>query len=934
MKKFFKILGIIVLVLIIILFTAPVLFKGKIVSLVNEQLKQNLNANASFSDVSLSFFRHFPNLSIRIGGLSVVGIEEFEGDTLASIKSVDISVDVVSAIKMENIEVKHIVIDKPFMNAIVLKDGTANWDIVPETEEEEEVTDTTAAEFTTKIALKLFRIDDARIHYTDYSSGMNASLDNFGFSLKGDLGQDFSALVIDSETERLNFTMDGIRYLKNVLLKLHIDVDANLKESIYKLNENSVALNALVLSFDGSVEMPESGDIITNLDFKTNEADFKTLLSLVPAIYMTDFEELKTTGKLKLDGKVSGAVTEEATPNVDLTLAVKDATFSYPDLPKTAKDIQIDVAVHYDGVQADNTTVDVNRFHIDLGGNPIDLKLNLRNPETDPFTNGTLKAALDLATITDIIPLEDTELRGIINASLDWMGKLSSIENEQYEDFKADGNISITNLYYNSPDVPKALTINKSIMSFSPKALELVNLDAKLGGSDFVVKGKLTNYIPYLLDAKTVQGKLSLVSHTIDVNEFMESGDEEEVAVAEEDTAAMAVIEVPRNIDFIFNASIGNLKYDKLDINDVEGYIYARDGILVMENLSMKTLDGSLTLSGDYNTQDLKNPLVDLKINAQGIDIPKSFAAFDVLGKIAPIAKNATGKVSLGMSFTSLLKSDMTPVMNSISGDGRLASDRIGIKGGKTFTAIGQALKTDALNDIVLNNVDLKFEIQNGTLQVDPFETKMGDVSIQIGGEQTFDNTLNYDINLLAPRSLLGLENPVVNNLYSQASASGVNITRSETVDMLVKVTGALTDPKVTLNLKENVVNRVDEVKEEVKEAAKEVIEEKTEEIKEDTKAKAREEADKIMKEAEKQADQIRKEAKKSADAVRWEANNNANKLLEEAKNPIAKRAAEPAAKKIRDEGEEKAKKIESEADTKATKILQDAQKRADALLK
>ena len=76
-----------------------------------------------------------------------------------------------------------------------------------------------------------------------------------------------------------------------------------------------------------------------------------------------------------------------------------------------------------------------------------------------------------------------------------------------------------------------------------------------------------------------------------------------------------------------------------------------------------------------------------------------------MLGKIAPIAKNATGKVSLGMSFTSLLKSDMTPVMNSISGDGRLASDRIGIKGGKTFTAIGQALKTDALNDIVLNNV-------------------------------------------------------------------------------------------------------------------------------------------------------------------------------------------------------------------------------------
>jgi hypothetical protein len=167
--------------------------------------------------------------------------------------------------------------------------------------------------------------------------------------------------------------MDGIRYLKDVLMKMHVGVDANLKDAIYKLNENSFSLNDLTLSWNGSLEMPESGDIITNLDFKTSNTDFKTLLSLVPAIYLNDFSDLKTTGSLKLEGKVIGAVNETTTPDVDAKLLVNNATFSYPDLPKSAKNIQLDVNIHYDGKQADNTTVDINKFHVDLGDNPVDL---------------------------------------------------------------------------------------------------------------------------------------------------------------------------------------------------------------------------------------------------------------------------------------------------------------------------------------------------------------------------------------------------------------------------------------------------------------------------------------------------------------------------------------------------------------------------------
>lgn len=934
MKKFFKVLILVVLVILVVLAVTPFLFKGKIIKLANEQLEQNLDAKASFSDINLSLLRNFPNLGVRLKNLCIIGIDEFEGDTLLDIKSFDVVVDLVSAIKMENISVKRIIIDEPYVNAIVLNNGKANWDIMPEADTTiEEPVDTSASEFTTKISLKLFKINEAKIRYSDDTSNITASLDRLNFVLTGDLSQDFSTLVIDSKAEKVNVTMDGIPYLKNVLLNMHFDVDANLKESIFKLNKNQFSLNDLTLMWNGSVEMPESGDMITNLDFATSNTDFKTLLSLVPAIYMNDFADLKTTGSLKLEGTVTGAITETTTPNVDAKLFVSNATFSYPDLPKSAKNIQIDVNLHYDGVQMDNTTVDVNKFHLDLGDNPIDMVLNLKTPISDPFTNGKLTASIDLESITDVIPLEETELKGLIKARLDWMGKLSSIENEQYEDFKADGLVEITNLYYNSPDVPKAFTLKTSQISFSPKAVEIAAFDAVLGSSDFRLKGKLTNYIPYVLKDETIQGELTLNSNLLDVNEFMSDTETVEETTEAEDTAAMEVIEVPGNIDFRFVSTIGKVLYDKLDIRNLKGIIYIKDKRVMMENLSMNALDGSLAISGEYNTQDIKNPLVDLKLAATNIDIPMATLAFDMLGKVAPIASKASGKVSLGLTYYSFLTSDMKPIINTIAGSGNLNSKQIGIKSSSAFNAIGEALKTDALKNLTLNDVNLDFMIQEGNLTVQPFETKMGDISMLIGGQQSFEKTLDYTINLSAPRQLLGMENPAINNLYSKAASQGVNIVKSETVDVLVKLTGEIKNPKVKLDLKQNVSNTVEDVKENLKEAAKEVIDTKKEEIKDEAKKTARAEADKIMKAAEKQAATIRAEAKKTADVVRAEANINANKVLNEAKNPIAKRAAEPAAKKIRDEGEAKAKKIEQEADQKATKILSEAKAKSDKLL-
>ena len=72
---------------------------------------------------------------------------------------------------------------------------------------------------------------------------------------------------MNSTTGLLNLVYDRIRYLKDAALTLKMDVDADLKNSIYTLRENSVTLNDLILQFDGSIGLPNEEDMVFDLKY-------------------------------------------------------------------------------------------------------------------------------------------------------------------------------------------------------------------------------------------------------------------------------------------------------------------------------------------------------------------------------------------------------------------------------------------------------------------------------------------------------------------------------------------------------------------------------------------------------------------------------------------------------------------------------------------
>ncbi len=949
MKKVLRILLILILVILTFLVATPLLFKKQLLEKAREVANTSVNAEVDFDDFSLSFFKDFPRLTVSLSGVSVVGIDVFDGDTLVSFEQFSATVNLLSLVKKEAIQVRGILLDQPRISGIILEDGSVNWDIARESElvVEEEADTSSSASPDLNVELKRFEIRNARISYDDRSSAMKATLDGFNFILSGDLGLEHTVLELQAGAERVNILMGGVRLVKNAVLEVVINLDADLVNSVFTLQDNSFAINELVLLLEGMVSLPENGDMAVDMSFATKETSFKSLLSMVPAVYMRDFEDVETDGQLALSGTIKGTMTDDHTPSADISLKVDKARFAYPDLPKSVENIQIDVDIHFDGIQNDNSKVDVNTFHVELGDNPVDLEAHVITPISDPQINAILKANIDFATLSDVVPMEDVNLKGILDARLDVMGKMSSIENEEYEDFKADGIIKLQQFELKSPDIPQPVFINSTVMKFSPKYVELSEFDANIGSSDIQMNGRLENFIPFIFDEYgTVSGTLDLNSNLLDLNELMgadpeggENPSEDETMADVEggetdgessDSAAMSVVEIPGNIDFVFQSTIKKVIYDNLEIDNLYGLIIVRDQKLTMKNLNLDVLEGSVVINGEYNTQDIEAPVVDFSMDIRKIDIPEAFNTFVTIQKLAPVAERTSGKVSTKLEFTSLLDSAMMPVMNSIVGRGNLASEIIQIDNSQTFAKIGEVLNTDKYDVITMEDIDIKYSIRDGRVYIQPYQTEIFGSELIMKGDQGIDQTMNYEIKMKIPRSELGgTAQSAVAGMVAMAASQGINLDPGETIDVKFMVTGTFSDPKVRPMFEEG----ARQVTEELKEQVQEIIDEKLEEVKQDAREEVNKEAEKIMEDAREQAERVKYEAKLAGEELVKTAEAEGQNLIKQAgSNPLKKYGAETAAKKMKTEAEKRARQLEDEAAIKADNIIKTAQENADKL--
>ena len=812
-KRIFIGIGIILLLFIATAVIVPVFFKDKIMAVVKKQLNEQLNATTDFKDVDISLFHSFPHLSVSIEGLSIVGKDAFKNDTLIAAKSIDIALDLMKAIN-GTYDILNIGLVTPRIHAIVHEDGKANWDITKPTPP------TTSTESSKPFAMKLrkYSIENAFIEYNDEQGKMHVIIENLDHKGSGDFSSDAFTLSTKTTADAITFMMGNIPYLHKVKTAIDLDLGIDNKASKYTFNTEKIQLNGLRLATKGFVQMPDTSNMIVDIQFNTPSNDFKDILSLVPGIYQSNFKDIKTTGKLTLSGSVKGKYNKKQIPSYHIALGIQDGSFQYPDLPEKVSNIQVKLAVdNPDGI-TDHTVVNLEKCHIDLGAQPFDFRMLLKTPVSDQWIDASAKGRIDLTQMQKFTKLEaGTKLAGVITADVSVKGSVAAAQKKQFEKIDAAGTIGINNLSYASKDYPDGVNINSLVLTFNPKNVTVSNLRGEYMKTLFSGDGSINNLLGYYLHDESLDGSFSFVADKVDVNKFMGTASTTTTTTAT--PASTQPFIVPSNLNVELHVKIGAVKYDNINLTNVQGALAIRNQSVLLQNISANGLDGLIKMNGSYSTKnDKKNPDIAFDYSVQAVDVQKTYTSFATIQKMMPFGKYASGKVTSNLSMNGKLGPDMSPVMNTLSGKGDMMMLSGVLSGFPVTDQMAEKLHLSQFKTITLKDSKLFFTFENGRLIVQPYKTTISGIDAEIGGSNGFDQTIKYAVNLVVPTAMMGSGGTsMVNNLVSQAASKGVNVKVADKINLAVNITGTTTSPKIETNLKNMVGDAVNNLKEEIK---------------------------------------------------------------------------------------------------------------------
>ena len=934
MKKALIIISATLVFLLLAIIAIPYFYKSKLVNILKTEINKELNATVNFNEnINLSLLRQFPHLSLGVKNINVIGKGTFEGDTLLDMEAFGATIDVMSLFSGDEIRIKEIYLKKPLIHVIVLEDGTANYDI---SKTSDETTTDTAETAPFKISLSKYSVSNAHIIYDDKASHMFADIVNLNHVGKGDFTQDIFILETETAADALTFNYGGISYFNKVNTILNADLEMNMPEMRFTVQNKLLKLNSMEAGLAGFIALlpDDKMDMDLKLDVKKNT--FKELLSLVPAVFMRDFEKIKTAGNFKFNASAKGLMdmAHELYPAFDVNLAIDKASFSYPDLPEKLNNIVMKVNINSPGGILDNTVVNLSELSFALGQEPFFTKLLVKKPMSNPLLNLEAKGKIILDNIKKLIPLEKgMDIGGVMNAALAVSGNAASIEKQDFEALNAQGQLILEGFRYKDIASATDMAVKLFQLDFTPKQVSLLAVTIKMGESDLSLKGNLSNFIGYLFKSnETLSGNLLVQSNYFDANPFMTESTESTTTTA--DSAPMEVLLIPDNVDFTLEVDMKRLKYDNLNIENIKGKTQVKNQALNLNGLSADIFNGNVLFTGNYDSKNQVNPTADMGVKVSDLNIGKAYEGMNTIKQLMPIAKYLNGNLNAAFSLKTLLNKNMEPDLASLFSQGNLATIDLMLSGFEPMNKIGNVLNLDRFKTISLQNTLVSYKIEDGKVMLEDavkFKANQIGFLIEKGGYTALDKSINYIIKLAIPREIFGSgANTALNNLLSEVGKTGAELKPNDIVNVNVLLGGTIDNPTVKTSLKEIGKGIVDNLKDQ----GKQLIDEKKKEAIETGKEKvnqwisqAEAKGDALVAEAKRNGDRLKAEAKTQTDKLKAESDKQAENLMKEAgNNPLKKVAAEQAVKKLRSETDKKINQINSETAKKADDLVKSAE--------
>ncbi|MBP9150840.1 MAG: hypothetical protein KBF73_01015 [Flavobacteriales bacterium] len=697
-----------------------------------EAVRGTITTKVSFNEnVTLSLWKDFPLVAVEISELQIE--DAFKTNTLIKVEKAYVQFNLIKILQ-NKFTIEGIRVEDGFLKLRRNEHDKWNFKVWKEGE--------SSGNEKVDFSIEILTLQNIHLDYDDSMIDLNIQFLSEKSKLKGRFTDENTRLGLSLNGFMEKLSTKGIDRIVELPLSLAGVLNINTKDKIYTIETGNAVLDGNEMLLDAELASIENG---ANMELKI-QADNMDPFALLPHIWPQipdNIRKLELEGKADLVITLNGPFTKDLGPQLNASIKLWNGGLIFQKTDVSELTFEGKLFMN-DIKQSKAMEITFNSFDLKtpegkVSGNAT--LTNLNNPRLRLKTTGTSR-------LEEILLVAGLDSQIIGNGAIAWaidfegpLGKEFHTTLAELEQMQWSGRVQLSEVALQfSSNMPKIEDLNAKI-ELTPDKTSILECTAQIGHLRIDGEMEIAQFKEILIRPSA---PINLAG-TIHIEELDVQKLPTEWTFESKSSEVNAT---PRPVSARINTTIDHIVYNNFSASSVSGSIRMENERLEVTNLHFDALDGSMKSNLIYASTSTGSVLK-LQSELRNIDISRTLSEWNDFGQKGITSKNLKGRASAKLDAEIHLNKDLEILMDKL----RVESD-LEISGGELIQfepllAMSKFISVDELNHVKFDTLRNQLSIHDNKLFIPRMSVSSSILNVQVFGEHSFNQELDYHVNLL-----------------------------------------------------------------------------------------------------------------------------------------------------------------------------------------
>jgi hypothetical protein len=703
-------------------------YEDDVKALIIKELNKHLNSKITVEpqNIDLTIIKSFPKCALEFKNILALESKDFNTqDTLLYAKRLSLAFDVENLFN-KNYTINKIELEDSKVNLKIDKLGKSNYIIW-------KTSDSSSSNDSLRFALEKIKLTNVFLSYKNINNKIKLSTKLNEVEFSGKFTESDYLLNVSGLAYIDLFQVQKVKYLNKK--KLQLDVELDVSGSTFKIIKADTKINSTLLNSKGSFVIMDS---LVSLDiiFKGNNLDISTTISLLPESFQNKINDYESDGTFYAEGECHY---KAGTPlSVSSKFGIKQANIIYKKNSTKLSNVNLEGTIL---INENRSLLKLKNIKANLNSNTFVGNVEITN-FNDPYIKLDVEANTNLEELSAFYQIDTLQnLSGSISLNANIECFINELKSNAFNpNIIANGTAKLLNIKTQFKHSEKEINIPEGEVKLTNRNLEVTNLKLIKGNSDVTIVGEMPNFLGYLFDMKsnlTINSTLTSSSIELENFIFSNNGDSKSTSV-----------EIPSNLDLNLAVIINKLTFKKFESQQMSGSLFVKNQKVVVKDVTFLSMDGSISVNAfaDASGSAIK---ISGDCEVSKINIKQLFFQLNNFGQTVLQDNHIKGFATASIDFTGTWDNALNVDLNTINATSSLLIEQGELIGFKPLESLAKYIDLNELKHIKFSSLQSSLEIKNKIISLPKTSIKSTALNMELWGKHTFDNQIDYHIQLL-----------------------------------------------------------------------------------------------------------------------------------------------------------------------------------------